>query len=213
MPWSLRSFDVARFLNVQHRRQPGTGVGPLDARDPRHPGDDVADALRRGARPLKPAALVVVGGEVTREQLERADDDGEGVVDLVGGGACQERNGAQIGGLPPRGLGRLALRRLAVDHDLVVPAVVVDDPTCRVHANRLTRGSAVGGPERAGETVGLGLGGRRLPPGPKLRPVGPEMAHVASAHRLPRVTPDLAISSGLPRGVLTLIEVNENYAL
>src|SRR2546422_5480763 len=76
MPWSLRSFDVARFLNVQHRRQPGTGVGPLDARDPRHPGDDVADALGRGARPLEPAALLMVGGEVTREQLERADDDG-----------------------------------------------------------------------------------------------------------------------------------------
>src|SRR5213596_3645903 len=95
MPWSLRSFDVARFLNVQHRRQPGTGVGPLDARDPRHPGDDVADALRRGARPLKPAALLVVGGEVTREQLKRADDDGEGVVDLVGGeigrASCRER--------------------------------------------------------------------------------------------------------------------------
>src|SRR3989449_11781412 len=99
MPWSLRSFDVARFLNVQHRRQPGAGVGPLDARDPRHAGNDVADALGRGARPLEPAALLMVGGEVTREQLERADDDGEGVVDLVGGGARQERDGAQIGGL------------------------------------------------------------------------------------------------------------------
>src|SRR2546428_13904040 len=132
MPWSLRSFDVARFLNVQHRRQPGAGVGPLDARDPRHAGNDVADALGRGARPLEPAALLMVGGEVTREQLERADDDGEGVVDLVGGGARQERDGAQIGGLPLRGLGRLAIRRIAVDPDLAGTAVVVYDPPSSV---------------------------------------------------------------------------------
>src|SRR3989449_8425687 len=56
-----------------------------------------------------------------------------------------------------------------------------------------SRRAAVGGAEGAGEPVVPGLGDRRLPPRAEVGLVRPEVAHVASDQRAPRVARDLAV--------------------
>jgi hypothetical protein len=60
-------------------------VRSLDTDDPAQPRDRVSDARGRVPAAVRPVALLGAGRQTVLEHLDLARDDGERIVDLVGG--------------------------------------------------------------------------------------------------------------------------------
>src|SRR5262245_45537084 len=84
----------ARLTRVEHRRRLARRTRALDADQAREPLDRVTDAPDGVDHVARPARLLAVGLEPRLEQLDVAEDHRQRIVDLVGGGAGQERDRA-----------------------------------------------------------------------------------------------------------------------